>query len=184
MTEGRKSLSLTARFRIFHRDSFTCQYCGRKPPEIVLEVDHIRPVSEGGTNDELNLVTSCFECNRGKGATSLECAPTSLHEAAAQAQERMLQVKRMAEIIEAEREAFEDQCWAIAEIIQPGASGGYSRANMRSIRMFVRKIGYVETCDAAYIAAERHGEGGWRFRYFCGVCWNKTGSRGGDAQEA
>lgn len=182
MTEGRKSLSVSVRFRIFHRDGFTCQYCGRKPPDVILEVDHIRPVANGGANDEMNLVTSCADCNRGKGATNLECVPTSLQHAAAQAQERMLQVKRMAEIIEQEREDFEDQCWAIAEIIQPGASEGCSSAMMRSIRMFVRKIGYIEACNAAYLAAERKSVGGLRFRYFCGICWNKTGSRGVDAQ--
>ena len=36
-------------------------------PDIILEIDHIKPVSSGGTNDILNLVTSCRDCNRGKG---------------------------------------------------------------------------------------------------------------------
>jgi len=62
----RKKLSRKTRFEVFKRDSFTCQYCGRKAPDIILEVDHIKPVSEGGTNDILNLVTSCKECNSGK----------------------------------------------------------------------------------------------------------------------
>ena len=47
----RKSLSNKIRFEVFKRDNFTCQYCGRKAPEIVLNVDHIEPVSKGGTND-------------------------------------------------------------------------------------------------------------------------------------
>jgi 5-methylcytosine-specific restriction endonuclease McrA len=55
------------RFEILKRDNFTCRYCGRKPPEVVLEIDHIIPVVEGGTNDWGNLITSCFDCNRGKG---------------------------------------------------------------------------------------------------------------------
>lgn len=62
----RKSLSKKLRFEIFKRDSFTCQYCGKKSPNVILEVDHIEPVSKGGKNDILNLVTSCFDCNRGK----------------------------------------------------------------------------------------------------------------------
>lgn len=62
----RKSLSKKIRFEVFKRDSFTCQYCGRKAPDVILEVDHINPVKEGGENDILNLVTSCFDCNRGK----------------------------------------------------------------------------------------------------------------------
>ena len=64
--EKRKSLSNKIRFEVFKRDSFTCQYCGRKAPDVVLNVDHIKPVAEGGTNDIFNLITSCFECNNGK----------------------------------------------------------------------------------------------------------------------
>jgi hypothetical protein len=66
------TLSKKLRFEIFKRDSFTCQYCGRRPPEIVLEVDHINPRANGGDDDILNLITACFACNRGKAATRLE----------------------------------------------------------------------------------------------------------------
>lgn len=60
------------RFEVFKRDGFTCQYCGRQAPEVVLNCDHIHPVAEGGTNDVLNLITSCFDCNSGKGARTLD----------------------------------------------------------------------------------------------------------------
>jgi len=67
----RKSLSKKIRFEIFKRDGFTCQYCGKTPPQVILEVDHINPVISGGDNDVMNLITSCFDCNRGKGAREL-----------------------------------------------------------------------------------------------------------------
>lgn len=67
----RRSLTKKVRFEVFKRDSFTCQYCGSKAPDVILEVDHIKPVKEGGDNDIMNLVTSCFSCNRGKGARKL-----------------------------------------------------------------------------------------------------------------
>lgn len=67
----RISISKKVRFDVFKRDSFTCQYCGKSAPDIVLEVDHIIPVSKDGTNDISNLVTSCFDCNRGKGDKKL-----------------------------------------------------------------------------------------------------------------
>jgi hypothetical protein len=35
-------------------------------PEVVLEIDHIHPVSQGGTSEILNLATSCVDCNSGK----------------------------------------------------------------------------------------------------------------------
>src|SRR5690606_21224276 len=59
------------------RDKFTCQYCGRSAggaEEVVLEVDHIHPVALDGENDLLNLVTSCWDCNRGKGKRTLDDA--------------------------------------------------------------------------------------------------------------
>lgn len=68
----RKALSKKTRFEVFKRDSFTCQYCGQKAPDVVLNVDHILPVKEGGTNELLNLITSCFPCNNGKRARKLD----------------------------------------------------------------------------------------------------------------
>lgn len=63
---ARKPLSKRIRFEVFKRDSFTCQYCGAKAPEAILHVDHIEPVSLGGDNDLLSLITSCSTCNSGK----------------------------------------------------------------------------------------------------------------------
>ncbi len=67
----RKAIPKSLRFEVFKRDSFTCQYCGRKAPDILLQIDHIRPVSKGGTNDLLNLITSCEDCNSGKSNKEL-----------------------------------------------------------------------------------------------------------------
>ncbi len=69
---NRKALSKKTRFEVFKRDSFTCQYCGAKAPEVVLHVDHIEPVAAGGSNDILNLITACAACNGGKAARKLD----------------------------------------------------------------------------------------------------------------
>ena len=59
--------SLKLRFQILERDNFTCQYCGKTPQDgIKLEVDHITPISKGGTKAKKNLITACFFCNGGK----------------------------------------------------------------------------------------------------------------------
>ena len=63
---SRKPLSKRLRFQIFDRDKFTCRYCGRQSDTCVLHVDHLIPVSKGGTNDPENLITSCEDCNLGK----------------------------------------------------------------------------------------------------------------------
>jgi len=62
----RTGISQEIRWEVFDRDSYTCQYCGRKVPEVALEIDHRIPVAKGGTNDPANLVTSCKDCNRAK----------------------------------------------------------------------------------------------------------------------
>lgn len=67
----RKSTGKKARFEVFKRDNFTCQYCGGRPPEAVLVVDHMTPVKLGGTNELTNLITSCEPCNQGKAARPL-----------------------------------------------------------------------------------------------------------------
>lgn len=37
-----------------------------KSPDVVLHVDHIKPVSKGGKNTITNLITACRDCNLGK----------------------------------------------------------------------------------------------------------------------
>jgi len=63
----RSPIPSKVRFDVFRRDKYVCQYCGGCPPKAELEIDHIIPVSRGGTDDISNLKTSCFNCNRGKG---------------------------------------------------------------------------------------------------------------------
>ena len=65
----RKPISPKLRFEVFKRDNHKCQYCGATPRDegVVLEVDHIVPVYEGGDNSFENLITSCKQCNIGKG---------------------------------------------------------------------------------------------------------------------
>lgn len=63
---------LKLRFEILKRDKFTCQYCGRKSPDVILEIDHIHPRSKGGKNIMDNFKTACKDCNMGKSNTLLE----------------------------------------------------------------------------------------------------------------
>lgn len=48
---------------ILHRDNYTCQCCGKK--NCRLEVHHIKFKSNGGTDDEENLLTLCEDCHKG-----------------------------------------------------------------------------------------------------------------------
>lgn len=63
----RSTLPPALRQKVLKRDRYTCGYCGARAPDVELEVDHKIPVSKDGTDEEDNLITSCLECNRGKG---------------------------------------------------------------------------------------------------------------------
>lgn len=100
------TVSKRTRFEIFKRDDFTCRYCGRKSPEVVLEVDHIRPRSSGGSDDEMNLATSCFDCNRGKADTPLGVIMTGEdpHDKAIEMLEKERQLAEYNEVLRQVRE--------------------------------------------------------------------------------
>ena len=61
---------ILSRRNIFHRDNYTCQYCGTKAGPNT--IDHINPRERGGTDTWENLVTACAPCNIVKGNRSPE----------------------------------------------------------------------------------------------------------------
>lgn len=63
---GKGRAPLRNRFEILKRDGYRCRYCGRSGRDVVLEVDHVIAVANGGSDDADNLVTSCGDCNAGK----------------------------------------------------------------------------------------------------------------------
>ncbi len=69
--QQRAPIPSALRQRIYARDGATCRYCGRRGRGVRLELDHVFPVARGGRDEIGNLVTSCRECNRAKGATIL-----------------------------------------------------------------------------------------------------------------
>lgn len=67
---GQRALMTAAlRNHIKSRDNHTCRYCSvslAREPHLLLEVDHIVPVSRGGMSTAGNLQTLCWRCNRTK----------------------------------------------------------------------------------------------------------------------
>lgn len=67
--EQRAMMTSKLRNSIKSRDNFTCCICGNSTylePNLLLEIDHIIPVSKGGCTVEDNLQTLCWKCNRAK----------------------------------------------------------------------------------------------------------------------
>lgn len=113
MKAVRKPVGKTLRFAVFKRDKFTCRYCGRNADTVVLEPDHIIPVSRGGTNEFDNLITSCFDCNRGKGSRPLDSPAPTESDRLMLAQERremMAAAKLAKEAAEARAEFRQEIC--------------------------------------------------------------------------
>lgn len=69
--EGQRRLMTCAlREKIKRRDNYTCKHCDlstTQEPNLLLEIDHIIPLSKGGITTEENLQTLCWRCNRSKG---------------------------------------------------------------------------------------------------------------------
>ena len=63
---------------LFRRDHNTCLYCGLKFSNRDLSRDHVIPVSRGGLDDWMNVVTSCKRCNTRKGNRMLSESSLSL----------------------------------------------------------------------------------------------------------
>lgn len=168
----RKPLSKKVRFEVFKRDGFTCQYCGAHPPNVVLEVDHIEAVARGGTDDEGNLITACFDCNRGKAARDIEVAPESLVERGARVAEAEEQLAGYREIIRAAEARKEADAWEVIEALFGAQKTTHDR--FASVTLFLKRLDLFEVLDAAQIAraAKPYSEP-VRFKYFCGVCWSK-----------
>jgi len=178
----REPLSKKLRFDVFKRDGFACVYCGTHPSETtILEVDHVHPVIEGGTNEIDNLVTACFDCNRGKGKHLLSTIPQSLEEKALQTAEREAQIRAYYEILEAKKQRKDDELWSIADIyMQRYGDEDILRSRLASIRTFLDRLDYYEVLEAMELATNKMYSKAPAFNYFCGICWRKIKRANGE----
>jgi HNH endonuclease len=183
------SVPVRVRFEVFKRDRFTCSYCGNHPPDVLLEVDHVTPRAAGGTDDEDNLVTACWDCNRGKSDRLLNegtrpinrQAVEDITERVAQAEAYAQAVARLREIegaqswrvTEAWALAFHAQATEKAEHVQYELLWSGERfPSEASVRLFLGKLPLSRVLEAVDITASRfeHARDG-ADRYFYAICW-------------
>jgi hypothetical protein len=162
------SLSKRTRFEVFKRDKFTCQYCGKKAPDVVLHCDHIEPRSKGGSDDMVNLVTACDTCNGGKGAIRLadDTAVEKQRGQLERLQERQEQIEMMLQWHKA-LAGMDDRTVDDLGGVWCDLAGwfGLNETGKRELKKLTRKFGPGEVMEAMRIASETY------FRY------------AGDAQE-
>jgi hypothetical protein len=174
MAANRKPISKKVRFEIFKRDSFTCQYCGSHPPSVILEPDHIHPISAGGDNSMDNLITACFDCNRGKAARPLTDIPQSLISKYEEVAEREAQIKAYQKLMKSKRKRIDLEVHQVCSIYEL-YNAGYtlSEPALTTVRKFLEKLDVHQVCDAMETAnSKTYVRKGSEFKYFCGICWN------------
>lgn len=175
-TFERVAISKRLRFEVFKRDGFECAYCGATPPGVLLECDHIDPVSAGGPTEIDNLVTACRSCNRGKSNVSLSTVPQSMSERAAEVLEREAQVSGYQAVMKHRRMRLEADAQEILELFCGYFTGreGISKNEFTSIKMFVDRLGLDECIESAEKSFQKIPYSYQRaFKYFCGSCWGK-----------
>ena len=139
------------------------------------------PVAEGGSNDDHNLITSCFDCNRGKGAKGLDCVPESVRERTERLRELEDQIIELDKLLKARRRRenhFIREVEEVFEIYWPDRS--FSPAFKESVRHFLQRLPKESVISAMYRACSKISSCDSALRYFCGICWKtiKDGSDG------
>lgn len=155
----RKPMSKKTRFEVFKRDSFTCQYCGKAAPEVVLQCDHIDPVAKGGADDLMNLITSCESCNAGKSDRTLDDSSiiAKQREQLAQLNERREQLEMMLQWREGLQSINEDIFDTVSEHWISKTPGYHiSESGYTKLRAVVRKVGIQIVLDAIETASETY----------------------------
>lgn len=180
----RKPVRPSLRFEIFKRDGFTCQYCGGRSPEVVLEVDHIVPVAGGGSNDPENLITACYMCNRGKSDKPLSesMIGQDLHDTTVFLLERETQLREYNVVMDAIRAREESD---LAELVSHWDRGGLNPywLDKSMLRTFLQTLPRADILRAMDIAIGRRptregmhvGESTWR--YLVGILKNFRSAR-------
>lgn len=170
------AVSKRARFEILRRDNHTCQYCGGKAPDVTLHVDHIIPVTLGGTDQPGNLVAACKDCNLGKSSVPAD-APL-VDEINSRAGMYALDMRDRATRIRAVLEAESEYLSEFEDTWNGWTAGGekiplphdYKTSIYRFCRLGVPQELVERAIEIAMKKTglkSRHGE----FQYMAGVVW-------------
>ena len=187
---ARKTIPKSVRFEVFKRDSFTCQYCGRSAPDALLEIDHIMPVSKGGDNSLLNLITSCQDCNRGK--TNRELSDDSAVKVQKKQLDDLQKRKELMEMMVAWKHELmtiaETEIDTIENYIETVTGFQLSSYGRSIVRQHIRRFGFQEVYSATEISFDKYydtvKETGFdnALHKIGGICYNRKKKRDEDAE--
>lgn len=171
-------LSKKLRFTIFDRDAFTCQYCGEKPPKVILHVDHIVSRKDGGGDEEMNLITSCKDCNLGKSSRSVDLArirQTSFKKEIEELDEKKAQLEAYYEYVRKKKDAELHEVDVFQRCWQDCSNGESSLTDsgLENMRKLSKRYSTEMIFEAIAIAWNKTTvEPESKFPYMCGVLRN------------
>lgn len=184
------AVSKSLRFQVFRRDGHTCQYCGGRPPDVALVVDHVVPAALGGSDEPANLVTSCRDCNTGKSATPPDAA--MVEQVGDRERQYRAELDRLAVVAADDRRArdldwFRD-LWGQWACGVPGSEGGPVPLPSNwagSVRVWLRRGLTVDDVTYATGKAMENAsvESRDAFRYMAGICWRMLSEREAQAEQ-
>lgn len=152
------SVGKKLRFEVFKRDKFTCQYCGKAAPDVLLHADHIEPKSKGGKNTILNLITACEACNLGKGAHPLDDdSVVSKQRRQLEALEERQQQLRMMLDWQQSLSSLDDEAMEGLQTMWVEMTGyRLNHSGEKDLRKHIRSFGVAEVAEAMRIARDTY----------------------------
>lgn len=175
------SVSSRLRYEVLRRDNYTCRYCGGTPPNVTLTVDHVTPVTLGGSDDPSNLVAACSACNSGKSATPVDAALVeNVRDDALRWSTAMAAVVKVrTDELAAERAVIArfDSCWTkwTAKHGPVPREAGWRGSIVRFLAAGLDEEFLGEAVQKSMVANRVPIADVWR--YFCGICWRELNKR-------
>jgi len=149
---------------------------------VVLHVDHIVAIANGGTNEATNLITACSECNLGKSAVPLGDTMTPIKKAMDIEREKVEQLKAYNKFLIELKQMRDTDFKMVSDAIISSSGQNpnewvISGKRASSVRLILKRLPVVEILEAVDIANDRIGfeQNDYKaWKYFCGICWRKV----------
>lgn len=173
------AVSKRTRFEVLRRDNNTCRYCGGTAPDVTLTIDHVTPVSLGGSDDPSNLVAACKDCNAGKSSSNPDAplvaavSDDALRWAAAlreAAERRVRDQEAQDELHDRFLDAWEAHSTHgyYAPVLPDNWWGSVQGLIAAGLPEPLLIDALRRALDATHVSYRD------RFRYMCGICWRRV----------
>lgn len=182
------AVSKRLRFEILRRDGYRCHYCKSDGGGNPLTVDHVIPTALGGSDDPVNLVAACADCNAGKSASSPDApvvaavAEDAVRWAAAIQQAAQIQEKELGDVqflVGKVRESWLGWHWEATDGTKHDYADELPGGWEQTVEIWFRSSVTLEEIAYAIGAAMGNKQVKARdlWRYTCGVVWRRLERR-------